>query len=143
MAELTAQSSDDVKAAREAGAAQGPGVEGGSPMQLTPPTVAPAIWRNRRELPTYTQSLLRIMVPVSVTLAEKRQPLGRIIELSPGTIIQFDKSCGEMLELSVGNRPIAAGEAVKVGDKFGLRVTTMTPPTERFRPVQPPKNHKA
>ena len=42
-----------------------------------------------------------------------------------------------MLSLSVGNRPIASGEAIKVGDKFGLRITSMTMPEERFQPVKP------
>ena len=93
--------------------------------------------RGQRELPPYTRSLLRIRVPVVVTLAEKRQPLGKIVELSPGAIIQFEKSCEEMLDLSVGNRAIASGEAVKVGDKFGLRITAITPPAERFLPVRP------
>jgi flagellar motor switch protein FliN len=91
-------------------------------------------------LPAYTRSLLRIRVPVVVTLAEKRQPLGRIVELSPGAIIQFDKSCEEMLDLSVGNRRIASGEAVKVGDKFGLRITSLTPPGEKFVPIRPGAN---
>jgi flagellar motor switch/type III secretory pathway protein FliN len=76
-------------------------------------------------------------VPVVVTLAEKRQKLSRIIELGPGAIIQFDKSCEEMLELEVGTRHVALGEAVKVGDKFGLRITAMALPDERFNPVQP------
>jgi flagellar motor switch protein FliN len=91
--------------------------------------------RSGQTLPPYTRSLLRIQVPVVVTLAEKRQPLGRIIELSPGAILQFDKSCEEMLELAVGDRTIACGEAVKVGDKFGLRITSITPPDERFYPL--------
>ncbi len=88
-----------------------------------------------RRLPPYTRSLLRIRLPVMVTLAEKRQPVGRIVELSPGAILQFDKSCEEMLELFVGQRPIACGEAVKVGDKFGLRITSIIPPDERFYPL--------
>ena len=96
--------------------------------------------RTGRRLPPYTRSLLRIRVPVRVTLAEKRQPLGRIIELSPGAILQFDKSCEEMLDLFVGDRPIACGEAVKVGDKFGLRITSITPPQERFHAVRPKGN---
>jgi hypothetical protein len=74
---------------------------------------------------------------VVVTLAEKRQALGRILELGPGAIIQFDKSCEEMLELEAGGRPIARGEAVKVGDKFGLRITSIILPEERFKPVAP------
>jgi flagellar motor switch/type III secretory pathway protein FliN len=104
--------------------------------EAPPPRPRPTIPASPgRTLPPYTQSLLRIRVPVVVTLAEKRQPLGKVIELGPGTIIQFDKSCEEMLELSVANRPIAIGEAVKVGDKFGLRVTSMTPSDERFQPL--------
>jgi flagellar motor switch protein FliN len=93
----------------------------------------------RRELPGYTRSLLRVRVPVVVTLAENRQPLRRILELGPGSIIQFDKSCDEMLDLSVGTHPIASGEAVKVGDKFGLRITSIVMPEERFHPVRPGK----
>jgi flagellar motor switch protein FliN len=90
-----------------------------------------------RELPNYTRSLLRVEVPVVVTLAENRQPLRRILELGPGSIIQFDKSCDETLELSVGNHPIAAGEAVKVGEKFGLRITSIIMPAERLQPLGP------
>ncbi len=88
------------------------------------------------ELPSYSRSLLRIKVPVIVTLAETKQPIGRIIELGPGTIIQFDKSCEEMLSLQVGGQPVAEGEAVKVGDKFGIRLTSLKLPGERFLPVK-------
>jgi len=90
-----------------------------------------------RDLPQYSRSLLRIKVPVVVNLAEKRQPIGRIVELGPGSIIQFDKSCEEMLEMDVGDRLVATGEAVKVGDKFGLRITSVILPEERFNAVRP------
>jgi flagellar motor switch protein FliN/FliY len=73
-------------------------------------------------LPAHTQSLLRIGVPVAVTLAAQRKSVQEIIELGPGAIIKFDKTCDEPLELCVGGQPIATGEVVKVGDKFGLRV---------------------
>ena len=88
-----------------------------------------------RDLPLYSRSLLRIKVPVVVTLARKRQPLSRILELGPGAIIQFDKSCDAMLELDVAARSVALGEAVKVGDKFGLRISSITLPEERFVPL--------
>lgn len=89
------------------------------------------------ELPSYTRSLLKIRVPVMVTLATTQLPVKRIIELVPGTIIQFEKSCEDMLELSAGNCPVAEGEAVKIGEKFGLRVTSLVLPEERFKPVRP------
>jgi flagellar motor switch/type III secretory pathway protein FliN len=103
----------------------------GAPMRKEKPTLP----LTSGDLPPYTRSLLRIKVPVVVTLAEKRQPLNRIVELGPGSIIQFDKSCEEMLDLEVGNQAVASGEAVKVGDKFGLRITAMVLPDERFSAV--------
>lgn len=83
-------------------------------------------------LPNYTRSLLKIRVPIVVTLAKSQQPLSRIVELAPGSIIPFDKSCEDTLSLEVNNREVAIGEAVKVGDKFGLRIISMTLPPERF-----------
>ena len=83
-------------------------------------------------LPAYARSLLKVELPVRVTLAETKQPLHRILELSPGTILQFNKPCEEPLTLEVDEQPVAFGEAVKVGDKFGLWITAMAMPGERF-----------
>ena len=88
------------------------------------------------KLPQYGRSLLKVEVPLAVTLAERREPIRRIIELAPGSIIQFDKSCGESLTLEVNNRPVAIGETVRVGEKFGLRIASMQLPGERFQPVR-------
>ena len=73
--------------------------------------------------PTYTRELLKIRMPVQVTLASQRKSIQEITELGPGSIIKFDKTCNEPLELTVGDRPLAHGEVVKVGDKFGLRIS--------------------
>jgi flagellar motor switch/type III secretory pathway protein FliN len=122
-----------------------PAAKAPSPVSIgaaAPAMAKPALPARRitrpEELPDYTRSLLKIKVPVVVTLAEQRQPLRRIVELGPGSIIQFDKSCEEMLDLEVGTHRIAAGEAVKVGDKFGLRITAIILPDERFSSVKPP-----
>jgi flagellar motor switch/type III secretory pathway protein FliN len=91
------------------------------------------------DLPAYVRSLLKIKVPVIVTLASTRQPMGRIVEMGPGAIIHFDRTCDSLLELEVAGHRVAVGEAVKVGEKFGLRVQSVTLPEERFRPVHTPK----
>ncbi len=107
----------------------------------TPATAKPAIGAppkrpaTVRTLPAYSKSLLRVRIPVVATLARKRQPLGSVLELGPGSIIHFEKSCEEMLDLEAGSCPIASGEAVKVGDKFGLRITSVRLPDERFQPA--------
>ncbi len=118
------------QAANQASAPQGmqgrPPVQQGMPQQVARVTT----------LPPYSRSLLKISVPVSVTLARKKQRASQILELGPGAIIQFDRSCDEALDLEVGGHRIAMGEAVKVGDKFGLRITELVRSEERFVPVR-------
>ena len=101
-----------------------------TPADTNPSHAAPA---GLEKLPSYTRSLLKIEVPVIVNLATKREFIREIIELGPGTIIKFEKSCEELLEMNVGGVPIAAGEAVKVDDKFGIRINSMVMPNERFQ----------
>ncbi len=87
-------------------------------------------------LPPYARSLLRIRVPVMVTLATTRLSLKRILQLGPGSIVPLEKSCEEPLTLQVGNHDLAVGEAVKVGDKFGLRINSMVMPEEKFLAIR-------
>ncbi|QEG37866.1 FliM/FliN family flagellar motor C-terminal domain-containing protein [Bythopirellula goksoeyrii] len=91
------------------------------------------------DLPSYTRSLLKISVPVRVILASKKENLMDVVEMAPGTIIKFEKPCDEVLQLFVGNQQVAEGEAVKVGDKFGFRTTTMILPREHFSQVRKKK----
>lgn len=70
----------------------------------------------------YQREVLSVRAPVSVTLANKSVPLSMVLDLVPGAMIQFNKSCDAPLVLEVGGHPIALGEAVKVDDKFGLRI---------------------
>jgi flagellar motor switch/type III secretory pathway protein FliN len=101
-----------------------------------PPVISGDFEEALPKLPTYTRSLLKIRVPIVVTLARTQQPLSRIVELAPGSIIPFDKNCDDSLSLEVNNREVAVGEAVKVGDKFGIRITSMLLPPESFQPLQ-------
>ena len=88
------------------------------------------------QLPGYAQSLLRIELPVRVVLASKKENLHSIVEMASGSIIKFEKACDEMLHLQIGEHKVAVGEAVKVGDKFGFRVSSMVLPDEHFMKVR-------
>jgi flagellar motor switch protein FliN len=92
--------------------------------------------RGLEALPRYSQSLLKIQVPVSVQLAGKKEFVQEVITLAPGSIIKFEKGCEELLQMIVGEHTIAEGEAVKIGDKFGFRVTSMLMPPEHFLPAK-------
>ncbi|MFN3152798.1 FliM/FliN family flagellar motor C-terminal domain-containing protein [Bremerella sp.] len=84
------------------------------------------------ELPSFGRSLLQIEVPIRVILAAKKMKVNDIVNIGVGTIIQFDKSCEDTLDVEIGRQKIAEGEAVKIGDKFGVRVTSITMPEERY-----------
>ncbi|MEM9658463.1 MAG: FliM/FliN family flagellar motor switch protein [Planctomycetota bacterium] len=88
-----------------------------------------------RQLPGYAQSLLKVRVPVRVQLAARKENVENVVEMAPGAILKFDKACDDLLQLYVGDQAVAEGEAVKIGDKFGFRVTQMAMPPEAFRKV--------
>ena len=56
-------------------------------------------------------------------LAERKLSMAEVLRLGTGAIIEFSKENDEPLELLINNKPIAVGEAVKVAENFGLRIT--------------------
>ncbi len=83
----------------------------------------------------FWKSLLKIDTDVAVTLAEQKIPVDRILQFVPGVMIQFDKSCDRPLNLEIDGNVIAEGEVVKIGDKFGLRITEICNREERWIPL--------
>ncbi len=71
---------------------------------------------------SFSKAVMSIQTPLSVTLAAKKCSLERIVDLVPGAMLTFDAHCDEPLTLEAGGKPIAKGDAVKIGDKFGLRI---------------------
>ncbi len=69
------------------------------------------------------ERILRLQVPVIVKLAERKLLLSEVMRLGVGAIIEFMKSSEEPLQLLINNKPIGVGEAVKIGENFGLRIT--------------------
>jgi flagellar motor switch/type III secretory pathway protein FliN len=61
------------------------------------------------------------------------------LNIGPGSIIQFNKSCEDTLTLEIAGHKFAVGETVKVGDKFGLWITSIVLPDERFWVVGRPE----
>jgi len=123
-------------AAKTAKAPDAPTRRPPEPKKAAPPRGTRPPASTVEDLPLYSRSLLRIQLPVVVTLARKREPVSRIVKMGPGSIIQFEKSCEETLDMEIGGLSVATGEAVKVGDKFGLRISSMILPEERFTPVR-------
>lgn len=77
--------------------------------------------------------ILKIRVPVIVQLASRRMSISDARKLSLGTIIEFQKGIDDPLELLINNHPVGRGEAVKVGEHFGLRVSEIRDAAARIK----------
>ncbi len=85
---------------------------------------------NSLERTPYRNGVLKITTDVSVTLARQNVSLQKVLGLVPGSMLIFDKHYVEPLTLEANGLPIATGETVKVGDKFGIRILQMIEPME-------------
>jgi flagellar motor switch protein FliN/FliY len=84
-------------------------------------------------MPRDVQSILQLRVPVIVRLGHRRMALDDILALGPGAIIELPKHFDTPLDLMVNNKVIGQGAAVKVGENFGLRVSTIGQPADRIQ----------
>ncbi|MFN6130706.1 MAG: FliM/FliN family flagellar motor switch protein [Planctomycetota bacterium] len=83
----------------------------------------------------FWKSLLRIQSDVAVVLAQQSLSVDSILHFVPGIMIQFEKPCDSPLTLEVRGQKVAEGEVVKVGDKFGIRITEVCEHAEMWVPL--------
>jgi flagellar motor switch protein FliN/FliY len=74
--------------------------------------------------PAAALGLLRdVEVEVTLEIGRKRMKIGDLLRLGTGQTLELDKAAGEPLEIVVNGRLIGRGEAVVLGDRYGLRIT--------------------
>ena len=88
--------------------------------------------QRRRPISPSLERILRIDVPVHVNIAERTMDVASIMELNVGSILEFGKAADSDLQLVVVNECIGSGQAVKVGENFGLQITTIGSMTDRI-----------
>lgn len=82
--------------------------------------------------------IMKIDVPVMVRLAARQIPLGDVLRLVPGAILELGKDAEGELDLMINNRAIGSGSAVKVGENFGIRLTYIGDPRARTAAAEAP-----
>ena len=76
--------------------------------------------------------LFDVPLQVSVEVGRARILLKDLLQMGEGYVVELDKLAGEPLDLYVNNRLIARGEAVRVGDKFGIKLTEVVSQSDRL-----------
>jgi flagellar motor switch protein FliN/FliY len=77
--------------------------------------------------------IMDLPVKVMIELGRTQMPLGDLMSVQNGGVIELDVEAGEPLNLVVNGCLIAQGEVVIVDDRYGIRLTDIISPSERLR----------
>lgn len=77
-----------------------------------------------------------VELDISVELGRKEMPLGDVLHLVRGSVIELNKLAGEPVEVYANGHRIAEGEVVVIDEHFGVRITNLVSTRERLESVR-------
>ena len=80
--------------------------------------------------------LFDVELEASLRFGAREMPLGEILDLGPGDVVELDRHVSDPVDLIVGDKIVARGEVVLVNGNFGLRVTEVAQPRKRLESVR-------
>jgi flagellar motor switch protein FliN/FliY len=75
--------------------------------------------------------LENIDVALTVEVGRTQLTIRDLLRLSEGSVVELNRLAGDPLDVLVNGTPIAKGEVVMVGDRFGIRFGQIITPEER------------
>lgn len=69
------------------------------------------------------EQVFDVPVTVSAVLGRSRMPVGDLLKLAPGAVLELDRRVGEAVDIFVNNRLVARGEVVLVEERLGVTMT--------------------
>jgi flagellar motor switch protein FliN/FliY len=123
---------------RKLGLAEAPA----APAEPPPAAVAAALAAPPRQAPAATgpvvdagnlDLLLDIQLPVVVRMGQTEMQMGELLKLTPGSILELNRSADAPVELMVNGKLIAKGEVVVVDGNFAFRITEIESRANRIR----------
>lgn len=64
-----------------------------------------------------------VPVKVQAVLGRARMPVGELLHLGSGTVVELDRRVGEPVDIFVNDRLIARGEVVLIDNALGVTLT--------------------
>jgi len=77
--------------------------------------------------------ILDIPVTLSMEIGQTRISISELLKLGKDSVIELQRMADEPMDVLVNGTLVAHGEAVVVGDRFGIRLTDVISPQERLR----------
>lgn len=104
---------------------------GGTPQEGAAPALASSVG-----VPGNMEMVLDIRLVATARLGRVEMPIGDILSLGPGSIIEIDQLVDEAIELLINGKLVARGDVVVVDEKFGLRITEIVSQRERIESLR-------
>jgi flagellar motor switch protein FliN len=81
----------------------------------------------------HSMDLLKdVELDVSVELGRIELPLGKVLQLAKGSVIELEKLAGEPVDILVNGNRIALGEVVVIDEHFGVRISSLVTTKKRL-----------
>jgi flagellar motor switch protein FliN len=71
------------------------------------------------------EGLMGVPVRVSVELGRAKLTISELTKLSAGALVELDREAHQPVDVLVGGKLVAHGEVVTIGDKYGVRITSV------------------
>jgi len=79
--------------------------------------------------------IMDIPVTVSMELGRTKMSIKDLLGMNPGSVIELQRLASEPMEILVNGTLVAHGEAVRVGERYGVRLTSVITAGERLKKV--------
>lgn len=66
-----------------------------------------------------------VEVEITVEIGRSRRRIADVLKLSPGQTIELSKVAGEPVDIYVNDQLLGRGEAIVLGDRYGVRITEL------------------
>ena len=80
--------------------------------------------------------LLDVDLDVYIELGRTNLSIKRVLDLSPGSIVELDRMAGEPVDLLVNDKVVAKGEVVVVDENFGIRIVSLVSAEDRIKSLK-------
>jgi flagellar motor switch protein FliN len=80
--------------------------------------------------------LLDVELEATLRFGSREMPLGEILDLGPGDVVELDRNVSDPVDLIVGDKIVGRGEVMLVNGNFGLRVTEVAAPKKRLESIR-------
>ena len=76
--------------------------------------------------------IMDIPVEIKVEVGNSRLTIHEILNLSPGAIIELDRTAGSPADIIVNGTIVGQGDVVIVEESYGIRITKLVTPEDRL-----------